>query len=419
MSLASIYLTLSLFSLLGTFTAIFRVRKIYYFSPLYFLSAWLTGELALHHIALQLIISAGFVSAGVLATETGSIALEIFVISWMGLLYVQFQAMGSRAVLFSALATGLGEGYRKIIAADRQPLLRNKARAAEWLRPFHMKRPGVKKISDIAYGDAPRRRNLLDIYQPSEPREGGYPVLLQVHGGAWIIGEKEQQALPLMYHLAQRGWICVAINYRLCPSATFPDHIIDVKKAIKWIREHIAEYGGNSEFLAITGGSAGGHLSSLAALTANKPEFQPGFESADTSIDAAVPFYGVYDFLDRHGILGDMSMEGLGKKHMFKCAPEDNPRLWDMMSTESNINAQAPPFFVIQGTHDTLVWEETASYFVDGLRAASKTPVVYAQVVGAQHAFDIFHCLRADNSVNAATDFLEWAYANKKGQSKP
>ena len=58
------------------------------------------------------------------------------------------------------------------------------------------------------------------------------PVLLQVHGGAWMIGEKEQQALPLMYHLASRGWLCVAINYRLSPRAAFPAHIIDVKKAI-------------------------------------------------------------------------------------------------------------------------------------------------------------------------------------------
>ena len=89
-----------------------------------------------------------------------------------------------------------------------------------------------------AYGDA-GKRNLLDIYHPHEPREGGFPVLLQVHGGAWMIGEKEQQAKPLMYHMAQRGWLCVAINYRLSPKAAFPAHIIDVKKAIAWIRENI------------------------------------------------------------------------------------------------------------------------------------------------------------------------------------
>jgi acetyl esterase/lipase len=149
-------------------------------------------------------------------------------------------------------------------------------------------------------------------------------------------------------------------------------------------------------------------------LTANKAEFQPGFESVDTSVDAAVPFYGVYDFLDRHRILRSMNMDALGKSLTFKCTPQENPELWDSMSTESNVNADAPPFFVIQGTHDSLVWEETATAFVDALRAASNNPVAYAQVAGAQHAFDIFHCLRADNAVNAAADFLEWSYANKK-----
>ena len=86
---------------------------------------------------------------------------------------------------------------------------------------------------------------------PDAPREGGFPVLLQVHGGAWVIGEKEQQAKPLMYHMAQRGWVCVAINYRLSPKAAFPAHIVDVKKAIAWIREHIGEYGGNPDFIVV------------------------------------------------------------------------------------------------------------------------------------------------------------------------
>ena len=86
------------------------------------------------------------------------------------------------------------------------------------------------------------------------------PVLLQIHGGGWTIGDKRQQALPLMMHLSRRGWICVAANYRLSPRATFPEHLIDVKQALRWVRENIAEYGGDPGFVAITGGSAGGHL---------------------------------------------------------------------------------------------------------------------------------------------------------------
>ena len=65
----------------------------------------------------------------------------------------------------------------------------------------------------------------------------------------------------------------------------------------RWrVKENIAAYGGDPNFVAISGGSAGGHLSALAALTPNDPKFQPGFEEADTSVVAAVPYYGRYDW---------------------------------------------------------------------------------------------------------------------------
>ena len=104
-----------------------------------------------------------------------------------------------------------------------------------------------------------------------------------------------------MSHLADRGWICVAMNYRVSPLHTWPDHIIDVKRALAWVKENIADYGGDPNFVAITGGSAGGHLAALAALTPGDPEFQPGFEDADTSVVAAVPVYGRYDWYTTHG----------------------------------------------------------------------------------------------------------------------
>jgi acetyl esterase/lipase len=312
--------------------------------------------------------------------------------------------------LLPALQRALGEDYRSDIPAARRPLLRDDIRTREWMRPFHFKRDGVQQHRHIAYAEA-GKRNLLDVYQPQEPREGGFPVLLQVHGGAWMIGEKEQQGKPLMYHMAQRGWICVAINYRLSPSAAFPAHIIDVKTAIAWIREHIGEYGGNPDFIAITGGSAGGHLSALAALTPNRAEWQPGFENADTTVQAAVPFYGVYDFLDRYRIRPEMSMADLITDKVLQCSQEQNPELWDAASPLSHVSADAPPTFVIQGTHDSLVWAEEARVFVSALQGVSTQPVAYAELPGAQHAFEIFHSVRTDHTVNAVGHFLEWTHA--------
>ena len=110
------------------------------------------------------------------------------------------------------------------------------------------------------------------------------PALLQIHGGGWVIGDKREQGIPLLTHLAAQGWVGFNANYRLSPAATFPDHLVDCKRAIAWIREHADEYGVDPDFLCVTGGSAGGHLTALVGLTVGDPRFQPGFEDADTSV---------------------------------------------------------------------------------------------------------------------------------------
>ena len=120
--------------------------------------------------------------------------------------------------------------------------------------------------------------------------------MIQVHGGGWILGSRSEQGIPLLNHMAANGWVGFNVDYRLSPRATLPDHVIDVKRAIAWVRENADELGVDPERIAITGGSAGGHLTALAALTANDRSLQPGFEDADTSVMAAVPFYGIYDF---------------------------------------------------------------------------------------------------------------------------
>lgn len=408
--MAGLYFFLGLVSLVCTACALVQTRRIGWLIVPYFMLAWLAGELALIHILWQVLLTALVAFTGVLNSSTAQTGLGLFALSWMGLLFLHIQSLDSHRILRRSLRRGLGELYRNTLPEERQRLLRDEVVSRTWLRPFSFRREGVRVHSHLPYGDA-GKRNLMDIYQPTEPREGGYPVLLQVHGGGWMIGEKEQQALPLMYHMAKSGWICVAINYRLSPRAAFPAHIIDVKKAIAWLRENIADYGGKPDFIAITGGSAGGHLSSLAALTGNRSEWQPEFEEADTSIQAAVPFYGVYDFLDRFNIRPEVSMEEILADRVMQCTKEENPELWENGSTISHVRKDAPPFFVIHGTHDSLVWVEEAQTFVSALEAESEQPVVYAELPGAQHAFEIFHSVRTAYTVHAVAEFLEWSHA--------
>ncbi|HET8931016.1 MAG TPA: alpha/beta hydrolase, partial [Acidimicrobiales bacterium] len=250
------------------------------------------------------------------------------------------------------------------------------------------------------------RRNQLDIWRSPDLRPGdNAPVLLQVHGGAWIIGNKDQQGMPLMERLAGHGWVCVSINYRLSPRAKWPAHIVDVKRALAWIKTHIAEYGGDPDFVAISGGSAGGHLCSLAALTANEAEFQPGFEEADTSVACAVPFYGVYDFTNRDGT-GRADMDDMLTRMVMGVSRSEDPDVWDHASSMSWVDHDAPPFMVLHGTNDCLVPVEQARSFVAMLREASPEPVVYAELPGAQHAFDVFASPRSLYAVDAVERFL-------------
>ena len=388
-----------------------------------FLFGFLTTELAWFFLLLQMLVTGVFLALGAAEHPSGVVALGLMLLSWLGLWRLHRQAHRAGARLDEALRDELGETLRDSIPEQRRAGLRDGISARDWLRPFSMRRPGVERIEDIAYGDA-GERNLLDIYRGEStaadgPVDRAQPVLLQVHGGGWFSGHKQQQALPLLNHLAQRGWVCVSINYRLSPAARFPDHVVDVKKAIHWIRQHIAEYGGDPGFIAITGGSAGGHLSALAALTANDPALQPGFEQADTRLAAAVPLYGVFDFLDRDNTgLNAASRKFVGERVM-PGSLQDCPGLWEAMSPLHRLDAGAPPFFVLHGSSDVMTSWEVARQFSDSLREVSRQPVVYAELVGAQHAFDSLHSVRCEHLLNGVTDFLEWAYSRSgsAGQS--
>jgi acetyl esterase/lipase len=313
--------------------------------------------------------------------------------------------------LTAALDAGLGPNRRtKSNDLWKRPAGAGTAKTPGVIRMFRIYRDYAHD-TDISYGPY-GSRNHLDIWQrPDLDRDGRAPVLLQVPGGAWMVGSKRQQAYPLMSHLAELGWVCVAINYRLSPRSTWPDHIVDVKRALAWTKEHIAEYGGDPDWIAITGGSAGGHLCALAALTANDPRFQPDFEDADTSVRAAVPFYGVYDFTSTEDSLHPLMTPTLGK-YVFKLSRTEISKALRAASPIAHVSADAPPFFVLHGRNDSLIPVEQARTFTARLHEVSRQPVVYAELPFAQHAFDIFGSARATHAAVAVEQFLAEIYVS-------
>ncbi|CAN5608614.1 alpha/beta hydrolase [soil metagenome] len=380
-----------------------------------FFPGWLTSELPLHAIAWQALATAGYVRKGALRSPAGWVGLGLSGASWFSLVKVWKESMLAGAVFDDALEEGLGDeldaGEQPMAPRSEVELTRRRLVQG----PLHNWRKGYVSGPTLSYGDA-GRRNQLDIWKrPDLPADAHAPVLLQVHGGGWAIGNKDQQAMPLLAHMADRGWVCVAINYRLSPRATWPDHIVDVKRAIAWVKANIADHGGDPDFVCITGGSAGGHLSSLAALSANEPSFQPGFEEADTSVQAAVPFYGVYDWTNRDGT-GLASMEDMLARLVLKSKLADDREVWDRASSMTWVGPDAPPFFVVHGSNDSLVPIEQARSFVSMLRAESRNPVAFAELPGAQHAFEVFDSPRTIYSAGAVHRFLE-AIRVREGQT--
>lgn len=373
-----------------------------------FAAGWLFGETAPQMLALTALDAATHLTRGRRAGVRAKLGLALAGASALGLTHMIRQSRRAGAVLDDALVEGLGVDYVEQLdeAPDPADL------ATPWrhlARPFSFADDAVRVVRNVPYSEAGRRGH-LDIYLPArEDAITHAPVLLQVHGGAWTLGEKTHQARPLMNRMAAKGWVCVAINYRLSPRDPWPAHIVDVKRAITWVRDNIGAYGGDPDYLVITGGSAGGHLAALAALPPGDPQFQPGFEDADTSVQAAVPFYGVYDFAGSTGLPNAIGMRDafLGPR-VIQTTWQDAPDVYEAASPILRITPDAPDFFVIHGDLDSLVAVEQARLFVAELRRTSQRSVVYAELPGAQHAFDVFHSIRSAHAVRAVDRYLTW-----------
>ncbi len=174
------------------------------------------------------------------------------------------------------------------------------------ITPFYVPSVPVSNYRSISYyGQEELRENsvkrmtlhhegLLDVYSREYRPGSKRPVLLYVHGGSWSIGSKEV-AYPFPRIAAERGFVVVNINYRLAPKFPMPAGFIDVKRAIVWIKCNIDAFGGDPDFIIVSGDSAGGHMAQLAAMTQNIPEWQPGHEQVDTSVRASILFAPVLD----------------------------------------------------------------------------------------------------------------------------
>jgi acetyl esterase/lipase len=404
-----IFFGLGVLGVLHALNARHPSRHVALLVPSFFMS-WLTIELAWHHVAIGALLIAAFVGAGVLDSAPGVVGLVLMLTAELYLLRIAWAARRTSVTVRGAL-----EDLDVDDAAPRFP----------WhlvVFPFLLnRRRGVRRQRNVAFARVGGRTLRLDVTVPSAPVPGGgarRPALMQIHGGAWVIGDKREQGIPLLNHMAAQGWVGFNVNYRLSPSVAFPDHLVDLKRGLAWIREHADEYGIDPDFICVTGGSAGGHLCALMGLTAGLDRFQPGFEGADTSVAAAVPFYGIYDFTPAGAFGANPRVYSrFLEPFVMKAFVADEPERFRDASPIHHLRPDAPPFFVVHGDQDTLAPVEDARRFAEGLRAVSREPVVYAEMQGAQHAFEVFPSYRTARVIEGVERFLTamWSRRHQAG----
>ncbi len=355
-----------------------------------FLPALFTAEAVPVRVIVHGTAAALLIWLGALDHLAGQVGLVLTLLTWFGYLIIQWRAARTKHVMAAALgeidvnAAGFGHvEWRRVLAAY----------------PYRLPKD-VERIDDIEYGDG----LLLDLYRRRDLADGPHPTLLYVHGGSWKGGNRRQQGRPLLHRLAKAGWVAISASYPLAPAATFPDQLVALKQALRWMRTEGSAFGIDPRVVAVSGGSAGGHLAALTALTANRPEYQPGFEQIDTSVQAAIPVYGIYDFLNRNSTRDEWPVI---PRWVMKADKREDAELFRQASPLDQVHAAAPPFLVIHGEVDSIVPTAEAHQFVAALRAVSRQPVGYVEVPGANHAFDVVDSLRTHYVISGIHRFLD------------
>ncbi len=373
--------------------------------PQSFTIGWLTSELAAQFAFVLAVLACALGTTSHTHGWPKVVSTMLLVISIVGLIGLHVSAKRSLDVVRSGLA-----------AATNAPIVLTNDHVApkyghllQRIVALPVGRRSVEVVKNLAYVDDGKRSHRLDLYRSTAASDDLRPVLLYIHGGAWVIGDKREQARPMLYELSQRGWLCLSINYTLSPRATWPQHVVDCKAAIAWAKREVANFGGDPNFIVLAGGSAGGHLAALCALTPNDPQFQPGFEQEDTTVDGCISFYGVLEMTGdkaSSGIHG-RSMMTMLEKTVMKTSQAENPDVFEAASPLHRITPSAPPFLVYQGRNDTLVPVEVARQFVDRFRDVTQSQLAYVELPLAQHAFDIFSSPRCTATTAGAVAFLE------------
>jgi len=269
---------------------------------------------------------------------------------------------------------------------------------------------------DLAYATkSPTQK--LDIYLPNEGK-GPFPLIIEIHGGGFMMGDKSSQIAPMLEGL-KRGYAVASIGYRLSGEDLFPAAVQDVKAAIRFLRANAGTYGLDPNRFATWGASAGGNLSTMAALSAGIAKFTDaslGNAGVSDAVQAAVDWFGPLQFttmdaefkaLGTSGVMGSTNASGSAEsKYLGKVigSAEAAP-LAEAANPLAYLSSKAPPMYIQHGTADRNVPITQSETLARKLAAAiGKDKVIFEKLEGAGHGGSQFETAA---NVKAILDFLD------------
>ena len=194
----------------------------------------------------------------------------------------------------------------------------------------------LQSHENIIYNKIGQRALVLDLYMPKEIASKPWPVVIMVHGGGWS-GGSHRYMRPLAMSLAAKGFACISVEYRLAGEASFPAAAWDVKAAVRWVRKSAKQYNFDTDFITVTGGSAGGNIAGLVGVTTGDKRFEGDGEHRDFSSKV----HGIISFDGANGWVGGN----------WGLTPKKDPWLYNEGVPLFHIirNNECPPYLFVGG----------------------------------------------------------------------
>ena len=239
--------------------------------------------------------------------------------------------------------------------------------------------PVTEAIYDEAHGLA------LDIHRPTPTKQPG-AVVVFFYGGSWRSGSRSDYAF-VGKALAEAGVLAIIADYRLYPRGRFPDFAFDAARAVQWARDNAERYGGDPSRLFVAGHSAGAHI---AALVATDERYLANVGLRPRDLAGAIGIAGPYDFLP---ITDPKLAEVFG-----------TPEQWPGSQPVNFVDGDEPPFLLLHGSADRVVWKRNSEHLAARLLAAGE-PVTLTRYDGIGH-FRILAAVRYPRLAPTLRDVL-------------